>query len=98
MALTEIQLPNKSNFYAKIQDAANKLDKVMDEYKRISDFINRMDTADLDAMGVAAGQARTDLIAFKTAIIQILSLWDGNAVAGPTISPKEVIDRIRWIY
>ena len=98
MALTEIQLPNKSNFYAKIQDAANKLDKVMDEYKRISDFINRMDITDLDAMGVATGQAREDLIAFKTAIIQILSLWDGNAVAEPTISPKEVIDRIRWIY
>ena len=98
MALTEIQLPNKSNFYAKIQDAANKLDKVMDEYKRISDFIGRMDTTDLDAMGVAAGQVRTDLVAFKAAITQILLLWDGNAVAEPTISPKEVIDRIRWIY
>lgn len=98
MALTEIQLPLKSNFYAKLQDAANKLDKIMDEYKRISEFIDRMDPSDLDEMGVATGQARTDLNLFKTAIMQILLLWDGNAVAEPGIAPSEAIDRIRWIY
>jgi len=98
MALTEIQLPIKDNFYAKLQDAANKLDKMMDEYRRIQEFISRMDTADLDAMGVAIGQVRTDLMAFKDAIGQILSLWDGNAVAQPAIAPSEAIDRIRWIY
>lgn len=98
MALTEIQLPIKDNFYAKIQDAANKLDKMMDEYRRIQEFISRMDTADLDAIGVATGQTRTDLIAFKDAIQHLLSLWDGNAVPEPAIAPAEVIDRIRWIY
>jgi hypothetical protein len=98
MALTEIQLPIKQNFYAKLQDAANKLDKTMEEYRRIQEFIGRMGTTDLDAMGVAAGQARTDLIAFKDAINQMLSLWDGNAVAAPEIAPSEAIDRIRWIY
>jgi len=98
MALTEIQLPIKDNFYAKLQDAANKLDKMMDEYRRIQEFISRMDTVDLDAMGVAVGQTRTDLIAFKDAINQMLLLWNGNAVAAPTIAPSEAIDRIRWIY
>jgi len=97
MALTEIQLPNKSNFYAKLQDAANKLDKTMSEYKRIAEFIDRMDSSDLDAMTVEAGQARTDLVAFKQAINDMLSLWDGNSVT-PTIAPSEAIDRIRWVY
>lgn len=98
MALTEIQLPIKDNFYAKLQDAANKLDKTMVEYRRIAEFISRMDTADLDAMGVATGQTRTDLIAFKDAVNDLLSLWDGNAVAEPAVAPSEAIDRIRWIY
>jgi len=98
MALTELQLPIKSNFYAKLQDAANKLDKVMVEYDRISEFIGRIDTDDLDAMGVAAGQVRTDLVGFRTAIDQMLSLWNGNAVSEPSVAPAEAIDRIRWIY
>ena len=98
MALTEIQLPIKDNFYARLQDAANKLNKIIDEYTNIAEFISRMDSADLDAMGVATGQTRTDLVAFRTAIEDILSLWEGNAVSAPTISPQEAINRIRWIY
>jgi hypothetical protein len=98
MALTEIQLPIKANFYAKLQDAANKLDKTMEEYRRIQEFIGRMDHTDLDAMGVPEGQARTDLMAFRDAINELLSLWEGNAVAQPDIAPCEAIDRIRWIY
>ena len=98
MALTEIQLPIKDNFYARLQDAANKLNKIIDEYTNIAEFISRMDSADLDAMGVATGQTRTDLVAFRTAIEDILSLWEGNAVSAPGISPQEAINRIRWIY
>jgi hypothetical protein len=70
----------------------------MEEYRRIQGFIARMDTSDLDAMNVAAGQTRTDLLAFKDAINQLLSLWEGNAVAAPDIAPSEAVNRIRWIY
>ena len=99
MALSELQLQIKANFYAKLQDAANKLDKVMDEYRRIAEFIGNINAADLDAMEVSdTDTTRADMVAFRTAIDEILSLWDGNAVAEPSIAPSAAIDKIRWIY
>ena len=37
MALTEVQLPSKTTFYAKLNHAANQMNKVMnDEFRRKS--------------------------------------------------------------
>jgi len=94
MALTELQLPVKVNFYAKIQAAATEMDRLMDRWKNLSIFLARMQAVDLDAMSVATGEVRTDLVEFRTAIDEMLSLYAGNDVA-PTNTPKDVIIKIR---
>lgn len=97
MAMTELQLPNKDAFFVKLQDAATRMDRIMMEWASIGDFIGAMDAGDLDSMGVAMGAVRTDLIAFRTAINEILALWEGEAVSAPSISPRAVVDKIRFM-
>jgi len=94
MALTELQLPAKETFYANLQAAANEMDRIIKRWENVAEFIGRMDIADLDAMGVAAGQIRTDLIDFRIVIDEMLSLWNGNAVT-PINPPHEIVDKIR---
>lgn len=53
-----------------------------------------IDAADLDAIGVAPGQVRTDLVDFRIMINEMISLWEGNTVT-PTNAPNEVVDKIR---
>lgn len=68
MALTEIQLPNKAEFYRDIQAVAGEIKSRGLRWQELSEFIQTMETADLDAMGVPAGQIRTDLNAFRLAL------------------------------
>jgi len=97
MALTELQLPDKNSFYVKLQDLATRMRKHMAEWEATAEFIASMDTADLDAMGVATGDVRTDLINFRSALVNILSLWEGNAVEAPTVSPFDAVNKIRFM-
>ena len=94
MALTELQLPAKADFYRKIQHSASEMDNLMGKWKNLAEFIALVETSDLDAMGVAPGQVRTDLIDFRTVLNEMLSLYEGCAVT-PTNSPDAVIDKIR---
>lgn len=102
MALTEIQLPiallpgEKYSFYNVIQTTAADLSASMHRFKLVADFINRMDVADLDAMGVALGQVRTDLVNFKTLLNHFVALWQNQAVT-PTVNPQTVVDALRKI-
>lgn len=94
MALTELQLPVKASFYGRLQSAATQMDNLITQWRNLAEFVDMVDTSDLDAMGVAAGQVRTDLVEFKTVLNEIISLYDGNSVT-PTNTPSAVIDKIR---
>jgi len=94
MALTEVQLPTKERFYNDLQSIAGELVSRMLRWQEASEFVQTMGTADLDAMGVPAGQIRTDLQEFRVALNELVSLFNGNAVT-PTYNPSEVMDKIR---
>ena len=96
MVLTELQLPTKVHFYNRLQAAANEMDNVMNTWKNLAEFIDKVTVADMDAMGVASGQLRTDLAAFRQAIDDVIALYEGGSVA-PTSAPNSVIDNIRSI-
>jgi len=96
MALTELQLPTKENFYNKLQHAATEMDNLMMRWRNLSEFIAMMETSDLDAMGVATGQLRIDLVDFRILLNEIIALYDGNSVT-PTKTPSAVIDKIRMM-
>ena len=96
MALTELQLPSKETFYRAVRGAATEMDNLMNKWRNLSEYIGFVGTVDLDAMGVAPGQVRTDLTNFRTAINELLDAWDGNAVT-PTNVPADVVDKIRNI-
>ncbi len=94
MALTELQLPSKTSFYAVIQSMATEMDNLVLRWKNAAEFIAMVDSVDLDAMGVAAGQVRVDLNEFKAVIDDIVLLYEGNNVT-PINAPNSVIDKIR---
>lgn len=94
MALTELQLPDKLVFYAKLQASATEMNRLIDKWKNIAEFIGMVDNADLDAMGVPLGQVRTDMIAFRTVMDEMISFYEGNAVT-QTNAPNAVVDKVR---
>jgi hypothetical protein len=96
MALTELQLPTKAEFYRVIQSIASDIDNCMRRWEAVAEFVARMDTADLDAMSVAAGVVRTDLVDFRIALNNLVSLYNGNSVT-PAKNPSTVIDSLRRI-
>ena len=97
MALTELQLPTKQSFYQNIQTAASEMDNTMNRWRNMVEFLAVMDTADLDAMGIPAGQVRTDLVDFRVAANNIIQLYDGQSVAPPKV-PSSIMDRIRRLF
>ncbi len=94
MALTELQLPTKAVFFGKLQAAATQMDQLMSKWKSIAEFIGKIDTSDLDSMGVDVGQVRTDLTDFRIMISETITLYEGGAVA-PTNAPNGIVDKIR---
>lgn len=94
MALTELQLPNKVDFYNQIQSLAGEMESRMLRWEQASEFLANVDTNDLDNMGVAAGQIRSDLADFRAALDDIVSVYRGNAVT-PAKDPSLVMDRVR---
>ncbi len=94
MALTELQLPTKDNFYQTLRNSATQMDQLIAKWRALAEFIGMIDTADLDNMGVAAGAVRSDLVAFRTAMNEIIALYEGASVT-PTNAPNGVIDKIR---
>ena len=94
MALTELQLPTKTDLYNNLQAIAGEIVGRMLRWQEASEFLAKLELADLDALGIAAGQVRTDLVNFRTALDQIVSVYNGEAVT-PTLSPAEVMDAVR---
>ena len=73
MALTELQLPEKAAFYRNIRGTSDEVKRYTLRWTEIADFIATMDTADMDAMSIPSGQVRTDLIAFRTSLNNIVT-------------------------
>ena len=94
MALTELQLPTKASFYGSLQSAASKMDNLMRQFENIAEFIGFVGTADLDAMGVPAGQVRTDLVNFRTVMNELVDFYNGTATT-QTIVPSDIVDKLR---
>lgn len=98
MAMTELQMPDKNEFYVKIKDTASRMRKTLNEWEALMEFVGEMGTVELDSMGVPAGEVRTDLVNFRSALNDLISLWNGNAVSAPTVSPLDAINKVRAMY
>ena len=96
MALTELQLPVKSDLYNTVQNVAGEVSNAKHRWGLIASFLNSMGTDDLDAIGVATGQVRTDLINLRVMLNEIIALLNNEAVT-PTNDPQTVIDNLRKI-
>ena len=96
MALTELQLPTKASFYGSLQSAANKMNNLIKQWEDLAEFIGLVDSSDLDAMAVATGQVRTDLIAFRTVLNELSAFYNGTSTTQTEI-PADIIDKIRSI-
>lgn len=95
MALEEIQLPTKENFYSKLNSAANQMNKCMDIWSDLADFIENITTADLTAMGVpTGGQLQTDLTNFRVMINEMHDYYTGGTISR-TNTPEDVVNKIR---
>ena len=94
MALTEIQLPTKADFYRDIQSIATEVDRIMTRLANVSEFNASLQTADLDAMGIPVGQVRTDLVDFRVAIEDMVDFYKGTVVTA-TNAPDSIMDKLR---
>lgn len=94
MALTELQLPTKATFYGRLQSVASEMDQIMQRWADMAEFIAEVDSSDLDAMGVAAGQVRTDLVDFRVAMEEVVAFYQGTPTTA-TKAPDGVVDKIR---
>jgi len=96
MALTELQLPAKIQFYDTIRRAATDINRYSKRWEDLSELIDLITTDDLDTMGVPTGQIRTDLINFKTTLSEIVDFINGTATTQTNI-PAEIVDKLRAI-
>ena len=93
MALTELQMPIKQVLYGHINSKARSITNHMAEWKLFAEFLADMGPSDLTGINVPA-DVQTDLAKFRTALNEIISLFEGNAVT-PTNNPKDVMDLCR---
>ena len=73
MALTELQLPDKNSFYQNLRALANEQKRAYLRLKEASEFLATVTSTDLDSIGVPAGAVRTDLVALRTSIDNVVS-------------------------
>ena len=66
----------------------------MTTWKSMAEFITNVETGDLDTMGVAAGQVRTDLGDFRLMMEEVVAFYEGTPTTA-TIAPDVVVDKIR---
>lgn len=94
MALTEIQMPTKGDLYANLKSTAGDLLRLMLKFEQVYEFIDKVDTADLDSMGVPTGQIRVDLNDLRNTLSEFVTLWNNGSIT-PTKDPQAVVDKIR---
>ena len=91
MALTELQIPDKPSFFRELQAVAGEAKSRSLRWNEISEFIATVGTADLDAMGVPVGQVRTDLIAFRTSLDNIVTAIEAEYATLDKIRKMSII-------
>jgi len=96
MALNDAQIPSKSTLYSVIQSVATDLNRMVNRLSDLSEFLQRMDTADLDAIGVPSTDIRSQLVAFRVMLDELVRFLNGDSVT-PTNDPSTVIDMFRRI-
>ena len=96
MALTELQRPTKESLYNAFKASANRWNSIDHQAQDLAEFIEWVDAEELDAIGVPSGQIRTDMVKFRTFLMEFESFMAGNAVT-PTNVPRDVIDKVRTI-
>lgn len=96
MALTELQLPAKADFYSTLRNAATEMNNLMHKWGDLSESINTMDSGDLDAMGVPSGQVRSDMVNFKILLNEMVGFFNGTSTSRTNV-PAAVVDRLRAI-
>ena len=96
MTLTELQRPTKDELYNTLKSAANKMNNLIKQWEDLAEFIGLVDVGDLDALGVATGQVRTDLINFRTVLNEMSAFFNGTSTTQTQV-PSDVIDKIRSI-
>ena len=94
MAITELQLPGKTDFYNTMQNIAGEISSSMHRWGLVASFVNRMETSDLSAMGVTNATVITDLIDMKNLLNNFVSLWNNQAVT-PTKDPQAIVNAVR---
>lgn len=94
MALTELQLPSKADFYNNLQGSAGELIRVMVRYELLASFLGKLTTDDWTGMGIPEGQVRTDIQNFKLTVDDFVDIWHNTAVT-PHMDPQVVTDQIR---
>ena len=78
MALTELQIPDKIQFKNNIQRVAGEVMRGCTSWQQVSDFMNRMDAADLTAVGIIDAAEIADLTAFRSAVSEIVATYEAN--------------------
>lgn len=96
MAISEIQLPNKQEFYRHIQTIAGEVKNKMLRWGEVSEFINAMTGTDLTKMGITDPQAIAELVDFKNMLGELVGTFDGKA---PILKKphRGVINKLRVI-
>lgn len=90
MALTEIQLPSKSDLYNVAQNVAGEISQSMHRWGLIAEFLNSIQSVDLDAMSITDAQVRDDLVNLRLMLNDITALWNNQAVT-PANDPQAVV-------
>lgn len=96
MALTELQRPSKDDFYNTLRHSATEMHNLILRWKSLAEGINMFGTDDLDALGVAAGQVRTDMVDYRTVLNELTAFFDGTSTT-QTKAPKTIVNKIRAI-
>ena len=96
MAITELQLPSKTDLYTIVQNVAGEISQSMHRWSQVAEFLSRMGTADLDAASIPTGQVRADLVDFRLLLAELNAYW-GNAAVTPANDPQEIVNTLRKI-
>lgn len=96
MALTELQLPGKVDFYNTMQNVAGEISSSMHRWGLIAAFVNRMETSDLSSMNITNATVISDLIDMKNLLNNFVALWQNQTVT-PTKDPQLIVNAIRKI-
>lgn len=94
MALTELQLPTKDRFFAKVKNAADSMNNAMHQWSELAEFLANVETVDLDTMVIAAGQVRTDLVDFRIVLNEMVAFFEGTSTT-QTKAPETIVDLVR---